>query len=127
MPRFFTLEEASKTLEIIRPMMEEVVAICRKIITSQPEIWPAIEKSAGNGGNPTLNQMVPDFKRLEELLHRVDELGVLIKDIEIGLLDFPALRNEKEVYLCWKVGEEKIEYWHEVEAGFAGRQPIESF
>jgi hypothetical protein len=127
MARYFTLVEASKTLETIRPWMEEVVAICRKIIVSQPEIWPAIQKSAGNGGNPTLNKMVREFERLEDLLHQVQDAGVLIKDIEIGLVDFPALRSDQEVYLCWKVGEKKIDYWHEIEAGFAGRQPIESF
>jgi len=127
MPRFFTLPEAAITLEIIRPMMEEVVTICRQIIANQPDIWPAIENSAGNGGNAALSRLVPAFERLDELLHRVQETGVLIKDIEIGLLDFPALRKEQEVYLCWKVGEEKIGFWHEIEAGFAGRQPIEGF
>ena len=127
MPRYFTFQEASQTLEFIRPLMEEVVTICRKIIADQPDIWPAIEKSAGNGGNPVLNKLVDSFEQLDDLLHRVQATGVLIKDIETGLLDFPALRNEKEVYLCWKVGEERIGYWHEVEAGFAGRQPIESF
>jgi len=53
MPQIFTLEEASKTLEVIRPLMEEIVMISRKIIANQPEIWPAIEKSVGNGGNAT--------------------------------------------------------------------------
>ena len=127
MSRYFTLEEATETLETIRPMMEEVVAICQKIIENQPHIWPAIERSAGNGGNPTMSKMVPDFERLESLLHSVQDTGAVIKDIEIALLDFPALRNEQEVYLCWKVGEERIGFWHEIEAGFAGRQPIESF
>lgn len=127
MPQFFTLEEASKTLEVIRPFMEEIVLISRKIIANQPEIWPAIEKSAGNGGNATLSKLVWDFEKLDNLLHRVQETGALVKDMSSGLLDFPAIRNGQEVYLCWKVGEEKIEYWHEIEAGFAGRQSIEKF
>lgn len=127
MPQFFTLEEASKTLEVIRPFMEEIVLISRKIITNQPEIWPAIEKSVGNGGNATLSKLVWDFEKLDSLLHRVQETGALVKDMSSGLLDFPAIRNGQEVYLCWKVGEEKIEYWHEIEAGFAGRQSIEKF
>jgi len=127
MPRYFTLQEASETLNAIRPMMEELVSISQKIIARQPEIWPVIEKSAGNGGNPTLSKLVQDFERLDELLHHIQDLGVLIKDMSIGLLDFPALREEHEVYLCWKVGEEEITYWHEVEDGFAGRQPINTF
>ena len=127
MPQIFTLEEASKTLEVIRPLMEEIVMISRKIIANQPEIWPAIEKSVGNGGNATLSKLVWDFERLDNLLHQVQATGALVKDMSSGLLDFPAIRNGQEVYLCWKVGEEKIEYWHEIEAGFAGRQSIEKF
>ncbi|MEW6402660.1 MAG: DUF2203 domain-containing protein [Chloroflexota bacterium] len=127
MSRYFTLPEAAIALEIVRPMMEEVVAICRKIIADRPEIWPVIEKSAGNGGNPALSRLVDEFERLDQLLHQVQEIGAVVKDIETGLLDFPALRHDREVYLCWQVGEEEIGYWHEVEAGFAGRQPIEDF
>ncbi len=127
MPQIFTLEEASKTLEVIRPLMEEIVMISRKIIANQPEIWPAIEKSVGNGGNATLSKLVWDFEKLDNLLHQVQATGALVKDMSSGLLDFPAIRNGQEVYLCWKVGEEKIEYWHEIEAGFAGRQSIEKF
>lgn len=127
MPRLFTLESATATLDRIRPLMQEVVEISQRIIANQPEIWPAIEKSAGNGGNPALSKLAKDFDHLDDLLHQIQGTGVLIKDMATGLLDFPAMREEHEVYLCWKVGEEGIAYWHEVEAGFAGRQPIESF
>jgi hypothetical protein len=127
MPRLFTLEMATVTLEFIRPLMEGVVEISRKIIASQPEIWPAIEKSVGNGGNPTLSRLSRDFDHLDDLLHQVQATGVLIKDISIGLLDFPALREEREVYLCWKAGEDEIGFWHEIDEGFSGRQPIETF
>ncbi len=125
MPRYFTLQEAQRTLEYIRPMMEEVVEICRGIIADQPEIWPAIERAAGNGGNAALSRLTRDFDQLDDLLHRVQATGVLIKDIETGLLDFPALRDEREVYLCWKVGEDTIQFWHETDTGFAGRQAID--
>ena len=62
---------------------------------------------------------------LDKLLHRILDTGAQVKDINTGLLDFPALRNGHEVYLCWKYGEDQIAFWHEVDAGFAGRQPIE--
>ncbi len=127
MPRYFTLQEANAALQVIRPWMEEIQAIRRNILAHQPEIWPAIEKSAGNGGNLTLSRLVREFERLDDLLHRVQAMGTLVKDINTGLLDFPALREGREVYLCWQYGEEKIAFWHEVEAGFAGRQPIEHF
>jgi hypothetical protein len=126
-PHYFSLEEANAALQTIRPMMEEIQTIRSKIIERQPEIWPAIERSAGNGGNPTLSKLVKDFERLDDLLHRILATGAQIKDINSGLLDFPAWRNDHEVYLCWKYGEGKIEFWHEIEAGFAGRQPIDRF
>jgi len=127
MPKFFTLIEANETLKIIRPILEQVQVIRSHILASQPEAWPAIEKSAGNGGNKALSAMVQDFERLDALIHQILDTGVQIKDINIGLLDFSSLRNGREVYLCWKQGEGDIAYWHEVEAGFAGRQPISSF
>ena len=127
MPRYFTLPEANQALTIIRPLMDEVQQIRQKILEKQPEAWPAIEKSAGNGGNRALSNMVQDFEKFDALIHRLQDTDVLIKDINIGLLDFPALKDEREVYLCWQYGEDDIAFWHEVEAGFAGRQPIESF
>jgi hypothetical protein len=127
MSRYFTLQEANKTLVTIRPLMDEVQTIRQKILANQPEAWPAIEKSAGNGGNRALSNMVQDFEKLDALVHLIQDTGVLIKDINIGLLDFPALRDGQEVYLCWQYGEGDIAFWHEVEAGFAGRQPIDKF
>ena len=127
MPRYFTLEEANAVLQEILPLIDEIQTIRQEIMADQPEIWPAIQRSAGNGGKPALGKLVQSFERLDELLHRIQATGALVKDINTGLVDFPALRAGQEVYLCWKYGEEKIEYWHEVEAGFAGRQPISKF
>ena len=127
MPKFFTLQQANETLEIIRPLMGEIQAIRQRILDKQPETWDAIEKSVGNGGNRTLSHMVQDFERLDVLVHSVLDTGVQIKDINIGLLDFSALKDGREVYLCWKYGEGEIAFWHEVDAGYAGRQPIDNF
>jgi hypothetical protein len=127
MSHYFTLQEANEALYIIRPLMDEVQRIRQKVLEKQPEAWPAIEKSAGNGGNRALSDMVQDFEKFDALVHRIQDTDVLIKDINTGLLDFPALRDGHEVYLCWQYGEEEIAFWHEVEAGYAGRQPIENF
>jgi hypothetical protein len=54
-------------------------------------------------------------------------MGIHVKDLDTGLIDFSALRDGREVYLCWRVGEDDIQFWHEVEAGFAGRQSIDDF
>jgi hypothetical protein len=127
MPRYFTLVEANETLNFIRPLIDEVQRIRQKVLQNQPEAWPAIEKSAGNGGNRVLSNLVADFEKFDALIHEIQATGILIKDVNMGLLDFPALKDGREVYLCWQYGEGEIAFWHEVEAGFAGRQPIESF
>ena len=127
MPQYFTLQEANTALNIIRPLMDEVQAIRHRILEKQPETWTAIEKSVGNGGNRTLSRMVQDFERLDALVHRILDTGAQVKDINTGLLDFSAMKEGREVYLCWQYGEGEIAYWHEVDAGYAGRQPIDRF
>jgi hypothetical protein len=127
MPHYFTLQEANEALQSIRPLMDEIHAIREMILAQQPEVWPSVEKSAGNGGNAALSKLHIDFDRFDRLIHQILELGAEIKDINTGLLDFRALREGREVYLCWRSGEEDIQFWHEIEAGFAGRQPIETF
>ena len=84
-----------------------------------------VEKSAGNGGNPTLSKMLPDFDRLDLVLHELQDMGIEVKDLSTGLIDFPALKDGRVVYLCWKYNEGSIQFWHEIEAGFAGRQLID--
>lgn len=126
-PHYFSLEEANAALQVIRPLMQKIQDIRATILANRPEVWPAMERAAGNGGNPALSQMVRDFERLDDLVHRVLATGAQIKDINSGLMDFLASRSGHDVYLCWKHGESEIQYWHEIEAGFAGRQPITTF
>jgi hypothetical protein len=71
--------------------------------------------------------MAEDFDKLDALIHQIIDTGAQIKDINIGLLDFSALRDGREVYLCWQYGEEDIAFWHEIDAGYAGRKTIKSF
>lgn len=127
MPRYFTLTEANEMLAAIRPLMEEIQAIRQEILARQPEVWPVVERAAGNGGSQAASKLVEEFGRLDALVHQIQETGALFKDINLGLLDFPAWRDGHEVYLCWKYGEGDIAFWHEIEAGYAGRQPIENF
>jgi hypothetical protein len=127
MPIYFSLSEANEALKIICPLMDQVQIIRSKVLANQPEAWPAIEKSAGNGGNKALSKLVQDFERFDALIHQIQDTGVQIKDINTGLLDFSALRKGREVYLCWQYGEGDIAFWHEIDEGYAGRQPIENF
>lgn len=127
MPQYFTLKEANEALKTIRPLMDEVMLIRQRILDKQPEIWSAVEKSAGNGGNPVLAKMVFEFEKFDALLHSIQDAGAQIKDVNIGLLDFPAQKDGREVCLCWQHGEGDIAFWHEVDEGYAGRQSIELF
>lgn len=127
MPRYFTLEQANAALENIRPVMAQIQDIRQEILARQPEVWPVIERAAGNGGNRAASLLAFDFERLDDLVHQIMDTGAVVKDLDNGLVDFPALREGHEVYLCWQQGEEHIDFWHEKEAGFAGRQPIEQF
>jgi len=127
MPRYFTLQEANETLIAIRPWMDEIQKIRQKVLARQPDVWPVVQRAAGNGGSQAASQLVEEFARLDALVHQIQDTGALFKDINLGLLDFPAMKEGREVYLCWKYGEHDIEFWHEIEAGYAGRQPIDNF
>ena len=127
MPKYFTLQEADEALYTIKPFMDEIQNIRQEILARKPEFWPAVERAAGNGGSQAASKLVVEFERLDLLVYKIRGTGVLFKDINLGLLDFPALKDGREVYLCWKYGENDIEYWHEIEAGYAGRQSIENF
>ena len=127
MSRYFTLQEAKETLSAIRPWLDEIQSIRQEILARRPDVWPVVERAAGNGGSPAASKLVKEFERLDTLVHQVLATGTLVKDINLGLLDFPALRDGREVYLCWKWEEDDIEFWHEVDAGYAGRQPIDTF
>jgi hypothetical protein len=125
MPKYYTPREANEMLTIVRPMVEEMMQVGERIRSRQPEMWAMAEKAAGNGGSQALSKLLPEFDRLYTLLHRLQDLGVEVKDVETGLVDFRCVRNGREVYLCWKCGEDRIQFWHEIEAGFQGRQLID--
>jgi hypothetical protein len=122
--RHFSVEEANRTLVRIRPWIKEILEIRDRIVARHPEVWPAIEHATGNGGSLETSRMEPEFTRLDHLVHRVLATGALIKDINQGQVDFPALRDGREVFLCWRFGEDDIQFWHERQEGFSGRQKI---
>jgi hypothetical protein len=125
MPKYYSLKEANETLSIVRPMLKEMMDIGEKIRARQPELWAMVQKSAGNGGNPELSKLLVEFDHLDALLHQIQDMGIEVKDLTIGLIDFVGLKDGREIYLCWKYGEGDIQFWHEIEAGFAGRQLID--
>jgi hypothetical protein len=129
--RHFTPEEANELLEQVRPVAESLVAHRRAFTVTAARKARLSLRISGNGGD--LDPQEPS--ELEEQLEReaeavaraVDELqrlGVLVKDLDRGLVDFPALHKGEEVLLCWQVGEDEVAFWHGLEEGFAGRKPL---
>jgi len=104
--------------------MEEMFALRDEILTRQPEVWPVLEKAVNNGGNRQAGELVEIFKAFERAVRTLRRFGCELKGVRQGLVDFPALRDGREVYLCWQYDEPEIAFWHEVDAGFAGRQPL---
>jgi hypothetical protein len=128
----FTPAEANSALIEVRPAAERLVALrerMRELERTQGELVTSI---AGNGGgyaasdlNAAQSELVTLAEAAVACVERLEELGVELKDLDTGLLDFPALRDGEEVELCWHVGEADVGYWHRVGEGFAGRKPID--
>lgn len=125
--RYFTVEQANAIVKAIRPLIEEILAIRQDLVERQEQLWKVVEQALGNGGSRMASQLVLEFERLQRIVEDIQATGALIKDVNVGLVDFPAWRDGREVYLCWKYGEEEIAFWHEIEDGFAGRQPLDTF
>lgn len=124
--QYFSVEQANLVISVIRPLIAQILEIRQNILNKQPEVWPVVSKTAGNGGSKAASLIVQDFARLEKLVHHVQSTGAILKDINTGLVDFFSINNGREIFLCWQFGEPDLAFWHEIEAGFNGRQPISS-
>ena len=129
--RHFTPEEANVLLGEVRPAAEELVAHRRAMAEAAAAQARLVRRIAGNGGDfdpQEPRSLEETFEReadaVARCVERLEHLGVLVKDLERGLIDFPALRDGKEVLLCWEVGEDEVAFWHGLEEGFAGRKPL---
>lgn len=130
--RSFTPAEANSALVDVRPVAERLVAVrsrMRELERSQGELVTAIGSNGGGYAASDLNAAQSEFAGLAEVagacVERLDDLGVLIKDLDLGLLDFPSQRAGEDVLLCWHAGEEAVATWHGLDEGFAGRKPID--
>jgi hypothetical protein len=123
--RHFTLEEANAALLVLRPIVAAMLAARGRIVAAQPELWPVLEKAASNGGSDKASAVLVDFETLRRSVKAIEGLGIELKDINTGLVDFLSERDGRDVYLCWRYDEPKVAFWHDLEAGFGGRQPLE--
>jgi hypothetical protein len=130
--RHFSPEEANAELEHVRPLVEEMVERRRAHVAALTRQEALEARIRGNGGGippAVLAEAHAGVEREARALARtvdaINEHGAEVKDLDEGLIDFPALHAGETVLLCWKLGEDEIAYWHRVEDGFAGRRPVE--
>ena len=122
--RHYTLEEASELLPRVVELIERIRA-ARDRLGDREAREALSEAGPTNGGGDPGRTVSEGFVELRDSITELRELEVVLRDLDRGLLDFPSLRDGHEVYLCWEEGEDAIRYWHEPEAGFAGRRPLE--
>jgi hypothetical protein len=129
--RYFTPEEANAALAEVGPLVERMVAHRRahvEALTRQEELEGRIRGNGGGIPPATLAAAAAEVEsEARELARVIDEIvdqGAQVKDIDEGLIDFPALSGGETVLLCWKLGEDEIRYWHTLEDGFAGRREL---
>ena len=131
MARNFTPEEANAALAELRPLVEQMVEAKRVLERAEERRDQATGLISGNGGGISSQELAGlhrDVRRcvaaLAETVDAIQELGVVVKDLDSGLVDFPSVRAGEQVLLCWRLGEDEVAWWHSSEDGFAGRRPL---
>jgi hypothetical protein len=133
MAKKFTRDEAEKLIPEVERLIREAVDLKSALVDAQNVLQQFAQRVMMSGGmvvdraevmgqRSTRDRASDDLKQAIERIH---EQGCIVKDLDIGLVDFPTLFRGKEVYLCWKMGERGIDFWHGVDEGFAGRKPID--
>jgi len=131
--KYFNRHQAEDLLPMIVNHLDEARRHKRRIEELEGELSRATARVLMVGGSipPYAELAINKAEReksqsqLIEAVRRIQETGCLVKDLDVGLVDFPTLLNDEEVYLCWKLGEERIRFWHRIDEGFAGRKPLQ--
>jgi len=119
--KYFSVAEANRALPYVSRIVTDVVECYMQVV----EIRERIEQSQSDKALDLLQaEYEKSMDHLSSLLDELHQVGVELKDFEKGLLDFPALHEGREIYLCWQRGEQCVQAWHELDAGFAGRQEV---
>lgn len=129
--RYFTLSEANELLPEVRPLAESLVEHRRGMREAAERRARLTARIAGNGGDldpQEPGELDEQFERESQAVAQaaasLQQLGVLVKDLDTGLVDFPARHGGEDVLLCWQLGEDEIAFWHGADEGFAGRKPL---
>jgi len=121
--RHYTLEEANAALGWVQETLTSLRS-AREGLSDAEAREALAEAGPQNGGGDAGRVVSEAFLRLRDSLAHLQEAEVVLRDLDRGLVDFPAIRDDREVYLCWLEGEDEIAFWHDLEAGFAGREPL---
>ncbi len=129
--KLFTIEQANAMLPLVRAIVEDLSVLSRDVVERRERIWMLRDERDRDSTDPYSEELVQieedldkDSRRLQEYVDELQQLGVETKNGPEGLVDFPAMIDGRLVYLCWKLGESEVLHWHELDAGFAGRQPL---
>ena len=123
--RLFTVQEANELIPFLSNKLRELRVIHGKLVVWAEEV-PTQQDITLRGGMLAEPAYVALLSRFQTLIEEICSEGCHLKDLESGLIDFPTLWEGREVYLCWKLGEDEVGFWHETEAGFAGRRSLKS-
>ena len=124
MMKTFTLEEANALVPQVEQLLDEMTEVRDQIVASGASLESVLRRASGNGGNKSSSEYILLLQRFNASLSTLQEFGIELKDLDQGLVDFPSYRGDQLVYLCWKRGEDRIRFWHDLESGYAGRQPL---
>ncbi len=119
--RYFTVEEANEALTEIKPLMGQLLDTQARAVRRSREIEYLLYDSHVDFGGAVPSELMRDFAIIEDLLDQVRSYGCVVKNLEAGLVDFLAKIDGRDVYLCWRFGEDRITYYHELHTGFKGR------
>ena len=131
--RIFTLTEAERTRRELEPFLIEAIGVRKRLNVLEQDLAAVSTRIMMMGGvlvpYAKLAEKRMEHQSLAEVmktnLEKILSTGCVIKDLDVGLLDFPAIVNNEEVYLCWKLGEDRIRYYHRQDEGYAGRKPLD--
>jgi hypothetical protein len=128
---YFTVAEANQKIPWLEVQLQNIASLGKTIGRLRLDLDNILRKGRSNGHGDIDQSIVDNRKetdtavdRLRDLAQEINDSGVILKDLERGLVDFPTLWEGREVYLCWLLGESSIQFWHEIDTGFAGRQPL---
>jgi len=123
--RYFTLEEANDSLVELEPLMQQLLERRAKAAHTRKQVSVLLEDPHADLGGPAFAEMTRDFVVIEDLIQRIRSTGAVIKSLEAGLLDFLAQLNGRDVYLCWRYGEARVNHYHELHTGFRDRRRLD--